>query len=96
MQKNVIAETVIVETCIAETVIAETCIAENGLCHGHYVRKLLLHIYMNLSGNHYNIFLLLKESVSFINKKSIRVQTPREYHPSTITISTIYSTITIH
>jgi hypothetical protein len=96
LQKIVLQKLVIAENVIAKTVIAKTCIAENGLCHDHYVQKLLLHIYMNLSGNLYNIFFWLKESISFINKQSIRVQTPREYHSSTITISTIHSTITIH
>jgi hypothetical protein len=55
---------IIAETCIAETCIAETVIAENGLCHGHYVQKLLLHIYMNLSGNPYNIFFFVVERIS--------------------------------
>ena len=50
MAETVIVKNVIAETCITETVIVETVIAENGLCHGHYVQKLLLQNHSLLNG----------------------------------------------
>ena len=58
MAETVIVKNVIAETCITETVIVETVIAENGLCHGHYVQKLLLQNY-SLSNELYRLLRIL-------------------------------------
>ena len=58
LQKLLLQKNVIAETCITETVIVETVIAENGLCHGHYVQKLLLQNH-SLSNGLYRLLRIL-------------------------------------